>query len=41
MLGTLVGVTEGFQESNSREETAEAISAPTLINKNNPFSLPA
>lgn len=41
VLGTLGRLTEGFQGSNNREERAEAISAPMLINKNNPFSLPA
>lgn len=41
VLGTLAGVTEGFPGSNNREGTAEAISGPMLINKNNPFSLSA
>lgn len=41
VLGTLGGLTEGFQGSNNREEEAETISGPVLINKNNPFSLPA
>ena len=41
VLGNLVGVTAGFQGSNNGEETAEALSASMLINKNNPFSLPA
>lgn len=40
-LGALVGVTGGFQGSQNREGTAEAVSAATLINKNKPFSLPA
>lgn len=37
--GSICCLIQGFQGSNNREETTEAVSAPVLINKNNPFPL--